>query len=111
MQVVLLLHTTPATINTHAHAQTYQYAEQESEQLKCRADVGEVGLLCLHSHQDLVEPGELELRVGPDVGPQGVLEERHTTSRQQLARRTHARRRVAVLWGVMQKGGRGNVSE
>ena len=96
----LYCHTNPSeTAPTHAHSQTYQYAEQEAEQLERRADVGEVRLLRLDRHEDLVEPGELELRVGPDVGPQRVLEERYTASRQQLARRTHARRRVAVLWG------------
>lgn len=37
-----------------------------------------------HTHQQLVKPLQLELGFGPHVGPQGRLEQCHTTTGQQL---------------------------
>ena len=63
---------------------TYKYCEQEAEQLQGGADVGEVWLVTFNSHQNLVEPGELQVGARPHLRSQRHLEERDATPRQQL---------------------------
>ena len=76
---------------------THQNAEQEAEQLERGADVGEVGLMRLHGHQQLVKPGQLQLRLRPHVGTQRHLQERNTSPGQQLTRRTNGRGSLIYL--------------
>ena len=71
MIVLLFQHTEPTT--------TDQNGEQEGEELECGADVVEVGLVVLDGGQQLVEPGQLELRVRPEVRPQHDLQQRHAS--------------------------------
>ena len=74
--------------NITRKADTDKNGKQESQQFQCCADVVEVRLLALDSDQNLVEPGELQVRIRPNVGTQCLLEYRHTATGQQICWRT-----------------------
>lgn len=62
-----------------------------------------------HSHEQLVEPLQLELGAGPHVGPEGRLHEADAAAGQQLARR--AGHVGAVVHLDMRREGEGGEGE
>lgn len=69
---------------------TYQYGKQETEQFQGSAYVVEIRLVVLHCGQEFVEPGQLQLRVRPEVWAQRHLQEHHTFLWQHLSRGARA---------------------